>query len=121
MRRYSSMVMLIFIVILYWGGLIEVSEKLAYSLSLSALIFSISMVFDTYAVEHKAEKYIRMILETLALSIAIIVPNLSNQIILDYIMNNVDNNLILILTIFFTLAAQIACDIKIKDIRKMKK
>lgn len=120
MSRYYSMGVLIVIVVFYLLGALDITEELSYSLSLAALIFSISMVFDTYAKGNKKEIAFKNILEALALGVAIILPNMKNNNVVRWCIDNLDNNYILILTIFFTLAAQISCEIKIKDIENYK-
>lgn len=59
-------------------NLLKIDAITNFSLTLSALIFSISSVIDTYANEHKMEERIRLILDTIALGVAIILPRLTN-------------------------------------------
>jgi hypothetical protein len=115
--RLSVMGILMVVIFLYIIGGIEITEQTNFSLTLSALIFSISSVIDTYAKENKWESRIRFILDSLALGVAIILPNITYIDFLKKFMDAFDSNVLLLLALFFTMAGQWSIEIKLKDIR----
>lgn len=119
--RLSIMLAIIFMVFLYIIGFIKMSEVTNFSLTLSALIFSISSVVDTFSKEDKFESKVRFLLDTIAIFVVIIIPNLSNSLLVDNIMEKLDSNILLLLALFFTLAGQWATEIKLKDIQNKQK
>jgi hypothetical protein len=108
---------LMVVIFLYIIGGIKITEQINFSLTLSALIFSISSAIDTYAEENKWESRIRFILDSLALGIAIILPNITYKNFLKKFMDAFDSNVLLLLALFFTMAGQWSIEIKLKDIR----
>jgi hypothetical protein len=96
------------------------AQQTNFSLTLSALIFSISSVIDTYAKENKWENRIRFILDSLALGVAIILPNITYIDFLKKFMDTLDSNVLLLLALFFTMAGQWSIEIKLKDLRNKR-
>lgn len=105
------------VIFLYIIGGINITEQTNFSLTLAALIFSISSVIDTYAKDNKWESRIRFVLDTLALGVAIILPNVTYVEFISDFMNAFDSNVLLLLALFFTMAGQWSIEIKLKDIR----
>ena len=119
-HRIAVMFLLIVIILLYMTNLLQIDAITNFSLTLSALIFSISSVIDTYANENKMEERIRLVLDTIALGVAIILPRLTNIALIELLLNSLDTNVLLLLSLFFTLAGQWSAEIKMKEIRKGK-
>ncbi len=118
--RIAVMFLLIVIIFLYMTNLLQIDEITNFSFTLSALIFSISSVIDTFANGNKTEEKIRLFLDTTALGVAIIFPKLINIEIVEQLMNSLDTNVLLLLSLFFTMAGQWSAEIKMKEIRKGK-
>jgi len=118
--RIAVMLLLIVIILLYMTNLLQIDAITNFSLTLSALIFSISSVIDTYANENKMEEKIRLVLDTIALGVAIILPRLTNIALIELLLNSLDTNVLLLLSLFFTLAGQWSVEIKMKEVRKGK-
>lgn len=108
---------LIVVIFLYLIGGISITDNTNFSLTLSALIFSISSVIDTYGKENKGESIVRLILDTIALGVAIIFPHLTYSDFLKKVMDVFDSNMLLLLALFFTMAGQWSIEIKLKDIK----
>jgi hypothetical protein len=108
-------------VFLYMLGIIGITNETNFAFTFSALIFSISSAIDTFAKENKTEQKIRFILDTAAICIAVIIPNLSDTELIKSIMDSMDTNVLLLLALFFTMAGQWATDIKLKDIQNNEK
>lgn len=124
MNRYrlGIMFVLILMMLTYGLGIINISEATNFSVTLAALIFSVSSVIDTFATENKVESAIRFILDTMAIAVAIILPNINDVELVKKLTETIDTNTLLILSLFFTMAGQWATEIKLKDFqRKIKK
>lgn len=119
--RLSIMVVLIIMVFLYLLGIVEVSSVTNFAFTSSALIFSISSVVDTFAEENKLERIVRFVLDTIAIAVAVLIPNLKDTELINTIMKSFDTNLLLLLALFFTMAGQWAIEIKLKDIQNKRK
>ncbi|WP_349672997.1 hypothetical protein [Lacrimispora sp.] len=119
--RLSIMIVLIIMVLLYMLGIVEISEVSNFAFTSSALIFSISSAVDTFAKENKLEKLIRFVLDTFAISVVVLIPNLKDTNLVKLIMNQFDTNVLLLLALFFTMAGQWATEIKLKDIENNHK
>ena len=115
--RISVMSIIMIVIFLYMVGGIKITEQTNFSLTLSALIFSISSVIDTYANECKWESRLRFVLDSVALGVAIIFPNITYWKFVKKFMKIFDSNVLLLLALFFTMAGQWAIEIKLKDIR----
>lgn len=116
--RMSMMIILIVLVFLYIIGVLGITNTTNFALTASALIFSISSVIDTFADENRIEKSVRMVLDTFALGVAIVFPNLTDMEFVNMVMKYFDTNILLLLALFFTMAGQWATEIKIKDIKR---
>lgn len=119
--RLSIMIVLVIMIFLYMLGIVGISNETNFAFTFSALIFSISSAVDTFAKENKVEQKIRFALDTAAISVAVIIPNLSDTEMIKSIMDNLDTNILLLLALFFTMAGQWATDIKLKDIQNKGK
>jgi len=119
--RLSIMIVLIIMVFLYMTGAVEITSVTNFAFTLSALIFSISSAIDTFANDNKIELKLRFIFDTLAICVAVIIPNLKNTEIVNLMMSFFDTNVLLLLALFFTLAGQWAIEIKLKDIQNKRK
>ncbi|MBS5931500.1 MAG: hypothetical protein KIC94_01385 [Clostridiales bacterium] len=118
--RLSVMSILIVMVFLYIVGVVNITEKTNFALTLAALIFSISSSIDTFSHENKLEGNVRYILDTLALGIAIVLPQINNIKLVNKMMNTFDSNILLLLALFFTMAGQWSMEIKLIDIKNQK-
>lgn len=118
--RLSIMIVLIVMVFLYMLGIVKISNVTNFAFTFSALIFSLSSAIDTFAKEDRIERILRFTLDTMALCVAIIIPNLSDTKLVKNIMDDFDTNILLLLALFFTMAGQWATEIKLKDIQKQK-
>ncbi len=116
--RLSIMIVLIIMVFLYMLGFVGISNVTNFAFTLSALVFSISSAIDTFAKDNSAEQIFRFVLDTLAICVAVIVPNLSDTQLIKDIMDSLDTNVLLLMALFFTMAGQWATEIKLKDIQK---
>ncbi len=119
--RLSIMIVLIIMVFLYMTGAVEITSVTNFAFTLSALIFSISSAIDTFANDNKIELKLRFIFDTLAIGVAVIIPNLKNTEIVNLMMSFFDTNVLLLLALFFTLAGQWAIEIKLKDMQNKRK
>jgi len=119
-HRIAVMLLLIIIIFLYMIEVIQIDAITNFSLTVSALFFSISTVIDTFAKGNKVEENIRLFIDTIALGVALILPRLTNIEILKTLMNSLDTNVLLLLSLFFTMAGQWSAEIKMKEIRKGK-
>lgn len=119
-HRIAVMLLLIIIIFLYMIEVIQIDAITNFSLTLAALLFSISSVIDTFAKGNKVEENIRLFIDTIALGVALILPRLTNIEILETLMNSLDTNVLLLLSLFFTMAGQWSAEIKMKEIRKGK-
>lgn len=108
-------------VFLYMTGAVEITSVTNFAFTLSALIFSISSAIDTFANDNKIELKLRFIFDTLAIGVAVIIPNLKNTEIVNLMMSFFDTNVLLLLALFFTLAGQWAIEIKLKDMQNKRK
>lgn len=118
--RLSIMIVLIVMVFLYMFGFVKISNVTNFAFTFAALIFSISSAIDTFAKENRIEQILRFALDTIALCVAILIPNLSDTELINYLMNSLDTNILLLLALFFTMAGQWATEIKLKDIQNRK-
>ncbi len=118
--RLSVMIVLIIMVFLYMLRIVEISNVTNFAFTFAALIFSISSAIDTFAKENRVEQILRFTLDTIALSVAIIIPNLSDTELVKYVMNSLDTNVLLLLALFFTMSGQWATEIKLKDLQIRK-
>lgn len=100
--------------------IVYVSEIINFSFSCSALLLSISSTMDTYADNNKIEQRIRFVIDTLAVAVAILLPSLKNVEMIQKLMNTFDSNLLLLLSLFFTLLSQWATEIKWRDMQNKK-
>lgn len=78
------------------------------------------MAVDTFAKQNQIVEIIVFILEVCALLVIVLIPNLKNFVFLKKIVNILDTNVLLLLSLFFTFAGQWATEIKIKDIKNRK-
>lgn len=118
--RYPILAALIIINIFYTSGILDITKYDNYAITCAVFIVSITSVFDTYAKSKKIEKVITYILYSIALALIYIFPRLNNIALLDKIMNNLDSNILLILSLFFSEAGNWARDIKLQDIKNNK-
>ena len=115
------MVIVLFVmIILYMLNIVCVSEITNFAFTSSSLLLSISSTMDTYADNNKLEERIRFVIDTLAVAVAILLPSLKNVDLIQSLMNNFDTNLLLLLSLFFTLLSQWATEIKWKDLQNKK-
>lgn len=113
--RIPFMIVIMVMVFLYISGIVELEDTVNYAFSLALLVFSIASVIDTYEKNNKWEERVRYILITIALGIAVILPYVSDATIVQKLMTYLDTNILLLLSVFFTLAGQWAAEIKLKD------
>lgn len=118
--RISVMVIIMLVIFLYMIGGIRITDQMNFSLTLAALIFSVSTAIDTYSKENKWECRIRYALDTIALGVAIIFPNITYAEFIKKFMIVCDSNVLLLLALFFTMAGQWAIEIKLKETRNEK-
>lgn len=115
--RLSLMFVLLLMVVLYMMDIVEVTQVTNFAFTCTALLFSVSSVIDTYAKSNKREERVRFIVDTLAIAVAVLLPNVKNEKFLMIIMDYFDSNVLLLLALFFTMASQWASEIKQKDIK----
>lgn len=118
--RLSMVIVLFVMIILYMLNIVCVSEITNFAFTSSSLLLSISSTMDTYADNNKLEERIRFVIDTLAVAVAILLPSLKNVDLIQSLMNNFDTNLLLLLSLFFTLLSQWATEIKWKDLQNKK-
>lgn len=118
--RLSMVIVLFVMIILYMLNIVCVSEITNFAFTSSSLLLSISSTMDTYADNNKLEERIRFVIDTLAVAVAILLPSLKNVDLIQSLMNNFDANLLLLLSLFFTLLSQWATEIKWKDLQNKK-
>lgn len=118
--RISIMIVLIVMIFMYKIDMIGIIEETNFAFTLAALILSISMAVDTFAKQNQIVDIIVFILEVCALLVIVLIPNLKNFVFLKKIVNILDTNVLLLLSLFFTFAGQWATEIKIKDIKNRK-
>ncbi len=118
--RISIMIVLIVMIFMYKIDMIGIIEETNFAFTLAALILSISMAVDTFAKQNQIVEIIVFILEVCALLVIVLIPNLKNFVFLKKIVNILDTNVLLLLSLFFTFAGQWATEIKIKDIKNRK-
>lgn len=56
-------------------------------------------------------------IDTVAIAVAVLLPNLKNEEFITTLMTYFDSNALLLLALFFTMASQWASEIKQKDIK----
>lgn len=115
------MFVILLMVFLYMMDIIEVSPTTNFALTCASLLFSVSSVVDTYAKENTMERKVKFIIDTLAITMAVILPNLKSEEVLKFLMDNFDTNVLLLLALFFTMASQWAAEIKQKDIKRRQR
>ena len=118
--RLSIMIVLIIMLFMYMLSMVKLTKETNFAFTLSALILSISMVFDTFEKKNRIAEGITFVMEVIALLIIVLFPNLKNIAFLKNLMNILDTNVLLILALFFTFAGQWATEMKIKDIENRK-
>lgn len=118
--RISIMFAIIVILALYMAGIYEVDDVTNFAITLGALLFSISAAVDTYANEKKIVKVVQFVLDLCAILVILLIPNLKCKGIIQILMSMFDTNVLLLLSLFFTMANQWAVEIKIKDIKNIK-
>lgn len=101
--------------------IVEVTPIANFAFTCSALLFSISCAIDTFAKRDRKEEFVRTVIDTLAIAVAVILPNLKDEQFLAAIMNYFDSNILLLLALFFTMASQWAAEIKQKDMKKQQR
>lgn len=115
--RISIMCVLLIMVFLYMQGVIEITMVTNFAFTCTSLLFSISSVIDTFAKGNRAEEWIRFVIDTVAIAVAVLLPNLKNEEFITTLMTYFDSNALLLLALFFTMASQWASEIKQKDIK----
>lgn len=115
--RISIMCVLLIMVFLYMQGVIEITVVTNFAFTCTSLLFSISSVIDTFAKGNRAEEWIRFVIDTVAIAVAVLLPNLKNEEFITTLMTYFDSNALLLLALFFTMASQWASEIKQKDIK----
>lgn len=98
-------------------GVIEITMVTNFAFTCTSLLFSISSVIDTFAKGNRAEEWIRFVIDTVAIAVAVLLPNLKNEEFITTLMTYFDSNALLLLALFFTMASQWASEIKQKDIK----
>lgn len=111
---FALIVMLFF----YLVGVINISDATNFAFTSASLLFSISAAVDTYAEKNKRVEIIRFIIDTFAIVIVVLIPNIKNSEMVFKMMEIFDTNVLLILALFFTMAGQWATEIKIIDLQK---
>lgn len=115
--RISIMCVLVIMVFLYMRGLIEITPITNFAFTCTSLLFSISSAIDTFARKNRAEEWIRFVIDTVAIAVAVLLPNVKNEEFLVNLMSFFDSNTLLLLALFFTMASQWAAEIKQKDMK----
>lgn len=115
--RISIMCVLLIMVFLYMQGVIEITVVTNFAFTCTSLLFSISSVIDIFAKGNRAEEWIRFVIDTVAIAVAVLLPNLKNEEFITTLMTYFDSNALLLLALFFTMASQWASEIKQKDIK----
>ena len=100
---------------------VEVTLVTNFAFTCAALLFSISSVVDTFAKANKKEEVARFLIDTLAIAVAVLLPILKDEEFLELVMNYFDSNVLLLLSLFFTMASQWAAEIKKKDMKKQQR
>lgn len=118
--RISIMCVLLIMVFLYMQGVIEITVVTNFAFTCTSLLFSISSVIDTFAKGNRAEEWIRFVIDTVAIAVAVLLPNLKNEEFITTLMTYFDSNALLLLALFFTLASQWASEIKQKDMKNTR-
>lgn len=118
--RLSIMATLLVMVFLYMMKVVEVTSVSNFSFTCASLLFSISSVLDTYAIKNKTEERIKFVIDTLAIIVVVLLPSLKDEKLLAIIMSYFDSNILLLLSLFFTMASQWATEIKQKDMKNNK-
>ena len=77
-------------------------------------------MLDTYAIKNKTEERIKFVIDTLAIIVVVLLPSLKDEKLLAVIMSYFDSNILLLLSLFFTMASQWAAEIKKKDMKNNK-
>lgn len=115
--RISMMILIIVMYIMYMTKVIKITEVTNFSVSLAVLLLSISTAIDTFSQKNKLADTIMYILEVVSFGVMVIIPSLKNEKIVKEIMNMFDSNVLLLLSLFFTLAGQWSAEIKIREIK----
>ena len=118
--RISIMCVLLIMVFLYMQGVIEITVVTNFAFTCTSLLFSISSVIDTFAKGNRAEEWIRFVIDTVAIAVAVLLPNLKNEEFITTLMTYFDSNALLLLALFFTMARQWASEIKQKDMKNTR-
>lgn len=118
--RISIMCVLLIMVFLYMQGVIEITVVTNFAFTCTSLLFSISSVIDTFAKGNRAEEWIRFVIDTVAIAVAVLLPNLKNEEFITTLMTYFDSNALLLLALFFTMASQWASEIKQKDMKNTR-
>ena len=118
--RISIMCVLLIMVFLYMQGVIEITVVTNFAFTCTSLLFSISSVIDTFAKGNRVEEWIRFVIDTVAIAVAVLLPNLKNEEFITTLMTYFDSNALLLLALFFTMASQWASEIKQKDMKNTR-
>ena len=118
--RISIMCVLLIMVFLYMQGVVEITVVTNFAFTCTSLLFSISSVIDTFAKGNRAEEWIRFVIDTVAIAVAVLLPNLKNEEFITTLMTYFDSNALLLLALFFTMASQWASEIKQKDMKNTR-
>lgn len=113
--RLSIMLVLVILIFLYIIDIFSVSEVTNFAITFAALLFSMSSVFDTFSKGSRCEGVVRFVLDTSAICVFMLIPNLNDVQLVYDIMEIFDTNVLLFLSLFFTMANQWASEIKQKD------
>ncbi len=116
--RLSVMFVLVLMVFLYMLKIVEIMPVTNFAFTCASLLFSISSAIDTFAKGNKIEERIRFAIDTFAIALVVLLPNMRDEKIVAVIMNSFDSNVLLLLALFFTMASQWSAEIKQKDMKK---
>lgn len=101
-------------------GLVDITEGVNFAFTGSALLFSMSCSLDAYAVENKIVTGLRFVLDTCAIGFVVLIPSIKDKNVVKNIMSIFDTNVLLMLSLFFTMAGQWAAELRIKEIQRKK-